>query len=141
MSTSIEEQTYRNEVDLLEKFPNSLPQWNTQMDYTAANTNFAANLCNPEEYKAWIATNCACKKKMPHHVEITLQMFLKHPLSDVLKNSTFKWIVLYLMTGEVVARLEIALADFGYTFEELVSKRAQKVSSSDIAHEILARQK
>ena len=52
---------------------------------------------------------------------------------------TFRHVADYMATGEEDARLPIALADIGYTRDELAQLRADGKAINDIVDEILAR--
>ena len=74
------------------------------------------------------------KNKMPSTVLSFVKSYKKEKNEKYLSCTTFRYIVHYKKTKEVVGRLSVALADFGYTKEEI-----DKMSLDDIIDEIISR--
>jgi len=76
----------------------------------------------------------ATKTKMSSVINSILTTYTKSGNDNELSMTTFRYIAHYKKTGEVAGRLSVALADFGYTREEI-----DKMSLDDIIKEILSR--
>ena len=100
--------------------------------------NLAAVLF-PQEWAAYMEMSLA--KKMPPTCRIRnlLNTYIDNPDVD-LEGTTLKYLVRFFETGDLTPpRLEIACADFGYSFDELVAMRAIGIKFRDVALEILSR--
>jgi len=74
------------------------------------------------------------KTKMSSVINSILTNYSKSGDDNSLSMTTFRYIVHYKKTGEAVGRLSVALADFGYTRDEI-----DKMSLDEIIKEILSR--
>lgn len=74
------------------------------------------------------------KEKMPSWCSPMLTKYSESGDDKILSGTTFRYIANYKKTGEVAGRLSVALADFGYTRDEI-----DKVSLDEIIQEIIYR--
>ena len=95
------------------------------------NTNFAAMFGVRNEGKLE-------KTPMPSRVCDTLKQFVESKDATALTRTTFRYIHMYLTSGQKTGRLSVACHDFGYSMEELENMRST-TTSLDVAREILGR--
>ena len=69
------------------------------------------------------------KRKLPHAVYVLLQEFIATGNENYLQQTTFRYIYIYKITGKKKERLNIALADFGLSIEELDSMELHEIIS------------
>jgi hypothetical protein len=75
------------------------------------------------------------KSKMPSGVIGLLVKYKETKNVDFLKNTTFRYIVIYKTTGEVCGRLRVGLGDFGFIQTEI-----DKMTLDEILDNIINRQ-
>lgn len=102
---------------------------------SSAPRNLAARLPG---WADWSAEQQATREKMPLAVHSILLRYIQNSATD-LSWTTFRHIAAYFATGTRGARLEVACADFGYTFEELEALRGAGKTAKDVASEIVGR--
>lgn len=99
--------------------------------------NFANGLPG---YGRWAEEKQKIKEKMPGPVCRKLRKYLENPDPEHVQGTTFRYILMFLTTGEVVGRLSVACHDFGYTMDELQQLRADGATPQDVAQEIVSRE-
>lgn len=102
------------------------------------NLNFGKNLVG---YDQFIAEGTCTKSKMSKCCLMSLERYIENPdqAFDILHNSTFRHIVIFLEAGEKSPRFEIACADFGYSSDELEAFRREGKRPVDLAREVVQR--
>lgn len=131
-------------IDFYKKYINTVHTMTTRTFLSNSeekNTNFAMETRILSQFGVtlsdmlWVEKYLQNKKeKMSSIIVSLLKSYKETDDAKVLSGTTFRYIVMYKKTGEVAGRLSVALADFGYTQEEI-----DKISLGDIVDEIISR--
>ncbi len=100
----------------------------------ARSTDYLLKLIDP-----YLSADMNTKSVMPETQIRLLSRYINNPDLDILRNSTFRYIAIYMDSGQQHPRLKIACSDFGYTFQELEQFRHDRISSVDVACAVISR--
>lgn len=91
-------------------------------------------------YAAWLTQQQQTKRPLaPAFHGYMTRWLAAAPANGGMPGTTFDSIIAFMRAGTVTHRLTVALADVGYTFEELTKRKEAGTTAEQLATEILAR--
>lgn len=93
-------------------------------------------------FARWVVAGQQKKDPLPSAFYFYLQTWVNaNPIIHArgMPGSTFDYVIRFFATGEEHARLPIALADIGYTLDELKALKAEGKTAKDLGNVILER--